>query len=284
MTKKKTFGEAGADGKGKKKTMGRQKIEMKPIESMEKRQVCFSKRRAGLFKKASDLSVLCGAHVAVVAYSPGGKPFVFGHPSAQALIDRFTDASSSEPATAAAAAAPVHPALLEEFSRDADLLAKAIDAEASRKKALDAATRQAGVWTGDADVSRSLPELLDMRGELERVQAEVAERAQEFMAKEAMMMQSTTTGTDVVSSGGGVFHYPGAGTFMADGGVHHDQLMMMTGGNVVGQALPFAPMMLPPPPTMPYPPAYNHCFDLNNEHCPVFGAEGFYGATTCNFF
>ncbi|KAG8058177.1 hypothetical protein GUJ93_ZPchr0002g25169 [Zizania palustris] len=34
------------------------------------RQVCFSKRREGVFKKANELSVLCGAHVAVVFFSP----------------------------------------------------------------------------------------------------------------------------------------------------------------------------------------------------------------------
>ncbi|KAK7844080.1 agamous-like mads-box protein agl62 [Quercus suber] len=48
-----------------KKTQGRQKIEVKQLEGT-KRQVTFSKRRAGLFKKASELCVLCGAEVAVL--------------------------------------------------------------------------------------------------------------------------------------------------------------------------------------------------------------------------
>ncbi|KAG6518318.1 uncharacterized protein LOC122054891 [Zingiber officinale] len=40
----------------RKTSMGRQKIEIKRIESEEARQVCFSKRRAGLFKRANELS------------------------------------------------------------------------------------------------------------------------------------------------------------------------------------------------------------------------------------
>ncbi|KAK8967135.1 Agamous-like MADS-box protein AGL61 [Platanthera guangdongensis] len=45
----------------KRQSMGRQKIAMKIIEREEARQVCFSKRRAGLFKKATELSILGGA-------------------------------------------------------------------------------------------------------------------------------------------------------------------------------------------------------------------------------
>nr|ASZ79993.1 MADS70 [Bambusa oldhamii] len=72
-----------------KSTMGRQKIEIKPIESKEARQVCFSKRRPSVFKKASELSILCGAEVAVVVFSPGGNCFSFGHPSVNSVTDRF---------------------------------------------------------------------------------------------------------------------------------------------------------------------------------------------------
>uniref|UniRef100_A0A8I6XT35 MADS-box domain-containing protein n=1 Tax=Hordeum vulgare subsp. vulgare TaxID=112509 RepID=A0A8I6XT35_HORVV len=68
---------------------GRKKIAIQRIEKEEARHVCFSKRRQGLFTKATELSVMCGAEVAVVAFSPGGKGFSFGHPSAEAVIDRF---------------------------------------------------------------------------------------------------------------------------------------------------------------------------------------------------
>ncbi|KAG8385319.1 hypothetical protein BUALT_Bualt03G0030400 [Buddleja alternifolia] len=43
----------------------------------------------GLFRKASELSILCGAEIAILVQSPAGKMFAFGHPSVEYLIDRF---------------------------------------------------------------------------------------------------------------------------------------------------------------------------------------------------
>nr|GEX68863.1 transcription factor, MADS-box [Tanacetum cinerariifolium] len=47
---------------------------IKKIEAKSSRQVTFSKRRAGLFKKAVELYVLTGAKVAILVKSPGGFP------------------------------------------------------------------------------------------------------------------------------------------------------------------------------------------------------------------
>jgi len=52
-------------------------------------QVTFSKRRTGLFKKASELCTLCAADVALIVFSPGEKVFSFGHPNVDAVIDRY---------------------------------------------------------------------------------------------------------------------------------------------------------------------------------------------------
>uniref|UniRef100_A0A803L776 MADS-box domain-containing protein n=1 Tax=Chenopodium quinoa TaxID=63459 RepID=A0A803L776_CHEQI len=41
--------------------MGRGKIEIKRIENPSNRQVTYSKRRHGIFKKAEEISVLCDA-------------------------------------------------------------------------------------------------------------------------------------------------------------------------------------------------------------------------------
>ncbi|CAN8256422.1 unnamed protein product [Cochlearia groenlandica] len=57
--------------------MGRGKIEIKRIDNANSRQVTFSKRRAGLLKKAHELSVLCDAEVAVIVFSKSGKLFEF---------------------------------------------------------------------------------------------------------------------------------------------------------------------------------------------------------------
>ncbi|KAJ8768902.1 hypothetical protein K2173_023897 [Erythroxylum novogranatense] len=68
---------------------GRQKLSMVKIENESNRQVTFSKRRAGLFKKASELSTLCGAESAIIVFSPGKKVFSYGHPSVEAIFDRY---------------------------------------------------------------------------------------------------------------------------------------------------------------------------------------------------
>nr|QOC69189.1 MADS transcription factor AP3-2 [Oxygraphis glacialis] len=49
--------------------MGRGKIEIKRIENDTNRQVTYSKRRAGILKKAQELTVLCDAKVALLMFS-----------------------------------------------------------------------------------------------------------------------------------------------------------------------------------------------------------------------
>ncbi|XP_015082426.1 agamous-like MADS-box protein AGL62 [Solanum pennellii] len=68
---------------------GRQRVEMVKMKNASNLQVTFSKRRAGLFKKASELCILCGAEIVIVIFSPGDKVFSFGHPSVGTLVDRF---------------------------------------------------------------------------------------------------------------------------------------------------------------------------------------------------
>jgi len=72
-----------------RKSRGRQKIEMKKMSNESNLQVTFSKRRSGLFKKASELCTLCGADVALVVFSPGDKVFSFGQPNVDTVIDRY---------------------------------------------------------------------------------------------------------------------------------------------------------------------------------------------------
>jgi hypothetical protein len=47
------------------------------IDNLAARQVTFSKRRRGLFKKAEELSILCDAEVGLVVFSATGKLFHF---------------------------------------------------------------------------------------------------------------------------------------------------------------------------------------------------------------
>ncbi|KAL9149117.1 hypothetical protein ABFS82_12G089900 [Erythranthe guttata] len=61
--------------------MGRGKVELRRIENKINRQVTFSKRRAGLLKKANEISVLCDAEVALIVFSHKGKLFEFSSDS-----------------------------------------------------------------------------------------------------------------------------------------------------------------------------------------------------------
>ncbi|MBA0851548.1 hypothetical protein Goshw_021896, partial [Gossypium schwendimanii] len=61
--------------------MGRGKIEIKKIENATNRQVTYSKRRNGLFKKAQELTVLCDATVSLIMFSSTGKFHEFLSPN-----------------------------------------------------------------------------------------------------------------------------------------------------------------------------------------------------------
>ncbi|KAK6937979.1 Transcription factor, MADS-box [Dillenia turbinata] len=72
------------------KVMARGKIQMKKIENSVHRQVTFCKRRAGLFKKAKELSVLCDAEIGVFVFSSHGKLFELATKGGmQGLIERY---------------------------------------------------------------------------------------------------------------------------------------------------------------------------------------------------
>ncbi|KAA3462154.1 agamous-like MADS-box protein AGL15 [Gossypium australe] len=75
--------------------MGRGKIEIKRIENANSRQVTFSKRRAGLLKKAKELAILCDAEVAVIIFSNTGKLFEFSSSGMNKTISRYKSAQGS---------------------------------------------------------------------------------------------------------------------------------------------------------------------------------------------
>ncbi|XP_057950885.1 MADS-box transcription factor 6-like [Malania oleifera] len=69
--------------------MGRGKVVMERIENKITRQVTFSKRRNGLFKKATELSVLCEAEVALIVFSSRGKLHHFSSTDIIKTLERY---------------------------------------------------------------------------------------------------------------------------------------------------------------------------------------------------
>ncbi|TKY68013.1 Agamous MADS-box protein AGL12 [Spatholobus suberectus] len=70
--------------------MARGKVQLKRIENTVHRQVTFCKRRAGLLKKAKELSVLCDAEIGLVIFSAHGKLYELAtNGTMQGLIERY---------------------------------------------------------------------------------------------------------------------------------------------------------------------------------------------------
>ncbi|KAL3538764.1 hypothetical protein ACH5RR_002130 [Cinchona calisaya] len=78
-----------------KKTKGRQKVDMVKMQNESNLQVTFSKRRSGLFKKASELCTLCGIELALIVFSPGRKMYSFGHPCVGSIVDNYLQLNPS---------------------------------------------------------------------------------------------------------------------------------------------------------------------------------------------
>ncbi|KAL0416712.1 UNVERIFIED_CONTAM: Agamous-like MADS-box protein [Sesamum latifolium] len=57
--------------------MGRVKLKIQKLESLSSRQVTYGKRRAGILKKAQEISVLCDIDIILLMFSPTGKPSIF---------------------------------------------------------------------------------------------------------------------------------------------------------------------------------------------------------------
>nr|AKM28411.1 agamous-like 24 [Phalaenopsis aphrodite subsp. formosana] len=75
--------------------MAREKIKIRKIANATARQVTFSKRRRGLFKKAEELAILCDAEVGLIVFSATGKLFDLSNTSMKEIIDRYNTHSKN---------------------------------------------------------------------------------------------------------------------------------------------------------------------------------------------
>lgn len=65
-------------------------MKMKKIEDLSARQVTFSKRRQGMFKKAHELSTLCDAEVAALVVSPAGRFHNYASSKIEDILCKFS--------------------------------------------------------------------------------------------------------------------------------------------------------------------------------------------------
>lgn len=69
-----------------KKTRGKQKIKIEYIDAKPKRQITFYKRKAGLIKKAHELTTLTGTQILLLMASETGHIYTYATPDLQPLI------------------------------------------------------------------------------------------------------------------------------------------------------------------------------------------------------
>ncbi|KAG4195892.1 hypothetical protein ERO13_A06G136800v2 [Gossypium hirsutum] len=174
--------------------MGRRKIEMKMVKDSGSRQVTFSKRRSGLFKKANELATLCAAQVAIVVFSPGGKPYSFGHPSVEAVAERFLTLNlrSRVSIPRQLVAQLQREAKVERLSRRLNAILKKLQAEMKRGEILDEAVKAARKRSKFRKPINelNLHELIEIRKAMGQLRERVKQRISEIEASSSLLLLS----------------------------------------------------------------------------------------------
>lgn len=175
--------------------MGRRKIEMKMVKDSSSRQVTFSKRRTGLFKKANELATLCAAQVAIVVFSPGGKPFSFGHPSVEEVADRFLNQDAppkhSIPSHPEPPAQPQDDSTVDNLNQQLAELLKQLEIEKQKGEKLEKDIKAGGGEKFQKPINElSLDELLDIRESMESLQEKLRSRVNEMEASSSLLLLS----------------------------------------------------------------------------------------------
>ncbi|XVE67411.1 hypothetical protein DITRI_Ditri08aG0158500 [Diplodiscus trichospermus] len=217
-----------------KKSLGRQKIEMVKMKKDSNLQVTFSKRRSGLFKKASELCTLCGAQVGIIVFSPGNKVFSFGHPGIGTVIDRYLNRNPPEPSGTLQLIEAHRNANVRELNLQLTELLNQLEHEKNRGeelKRMRKASQNLRWWEAPIE-ELSLPQLLQLKSAMEEMKINVAKQA-EKLAFQSTNSQQFFMGA---SSSGGVFHNYNA--------------------NMMPQRYSHAPSMMPPA-YNPKPEGYN---------------------------
>ncbi|KAK1421222.1 hypothetical protein QVD17_23399 [Tagetes erecta] len=159
----------------KKPSLGRQKIKIAKIQIKNHLQVTFSKRRSGLFKKASELCTLCGVEIAIVVFSPAGKVFSFGHPEVESVTDRFLARKSNVNSSNLHLVESHQIASVPELNLQLMYMVNELEAEKKRSEALDQMRKdgQSQFWWEAPIEDLSLHELQQLKDSMEELKKSV---------------------------------------------------------------------------------------------------------------
>nr|APO15554.1 MADS4 [Hevea brasiliensis] len=148
--------------------MTRQKIQIKKIDNHTARQVTFSKRRRGLFKKAYELSTLCDAEIALIVFSATGKLFEYASSSMTQVIERHN----------------LHPKNIGKLDQPSLELQLKDGTSAALSKEVEEKTRELRQMRGEELQGLSIEELQQLEKSVERGLKRVMETKGDAIANE----------------------------------------------------------------------------------------------------
>ncbi|XP_020419202.1 MADS-box protein JOINTLESS isoform X1 [Prunus persica] len=189
--------------------MMRNKIKIKKIDYLPARQVTFSKRRRGLFKKAAELSVLCESEVAVVIFSATGKLFDYSSSSTKDVIERYNADING----------------VEKLNNQEIELQLENENHIKLSKELEEKSRQLRQMKGEDLEGLNLDELLKLEQLVEASLGRVMETKEELIKSEIMALERK--GTELVEANNQLRQTVSN---------YHNHMVMLSGGNT-GPAL-----------------------------------------------
>nr|KYP67397.1 Agamous-like MADS-box protein AGL62 [Cajanus cajan] len=168
----------------RKCSSGRQKIPIEKIPKKSHLQVTFSKRRSGLFKKASELCTLCGVEIAIIVFSPADKAFSFGHPEVESIIDSYLTPNSSLESSSGHQLVEVHRnANIGNLNMQLTQILNQLEIEKKQGEELDRVwkTRQSKFWWEIPVPQLGLHELQHLMFSMEELKKNVAKYATQML-------------------------------------------------------------------------------------------------------
>ncbi|KAK7842788.1 agamous-like mads-box protein agl62 [Quercus suber] len=152
------------------------------IQGEDERRISLSKQRSGLFKKASELCTLCAIETAFDIFSPDGKAFSYGIPSADVAANRLgqPDAYTIQEAEAH------HERVLYELRKNYSDLASQLDTEKKRGEKLKQImneTSGCSSWFSTPSSELSYEELLIRQAAMEDSKGKLTKGIEERLAQ-----------------------------------------------------------------------------------------------------
>ncbi|XP_026445688.1 agamous-like MADS-box protein AGL23 [Papaver somniferum] len=168
--------------------VGRKNIKIGKIKDKSRLQVTFSKRRKGLFKKETELSVLTGSQIALIGFSPAGRSHVFGN--LDLILDRFLNNINGEIQKDD-----------EQQQRRCLEVERELEAENKRGVLLESLVNcdlgpdNYKFWWNTYVDGLSLDELVQMRSDMEQLQKCVAQRSHDLQMTSNNTASSSSSST-----------------------------------------------------------------------------------------